>query len=691
MEASMDKNRAAVILVLFVVSAVFLGACSQEPSDEAAGDGISLEEAAEAVLQEVVDPDTLTHEVIVFAHPSPLQSGDVLESYCPELIEEEAFRVQIESEKWFFWIEDRPGARFAHPTRFVFVDRVTGEILATEDEWWPVLNGEGLWVDSKDYWDEENWVFSNVEWRPSFLSEAGSSLNGNPFSSQLTVTGLGGSKMAMMQPPANPGAAIVINGWKSGESGKEDFEADADGMHDALEGAGFDTTYLGPDEDTNPDKNGASGLEPIVDWLGEKAAEMKPSQTLLFYITAHGSVSEASGRGFADSIFENTLQLQLQRFDPGVHIIVIVDSCKSGSFIDSLKLVADVTITSTNPTDPGWGDIDRDNDPNPDDKGGEFTSGFVEDWVRILSDPAEIARVAARAERRGENFWEALAGESYVTAVEKDAAYLNGMSFPMIEHGGPATKPSPTPALDVLDGAVFDVDIEIGADPSNHGPFIKLPFTMKLTIRIDSVTFEGPPPWVTVTGELEEDGSFIASGSGTVAGFSGIAVTFEGNLSHQALSGEYVMGTEGGLPGGQSITYIVTGSPVSTEASPTPEPPGAETPQEFYERYTEAMHSQEVGFLYDRLHPVVIERYGAEACQSYLQTILDPGFDIGVEGVGDLGPWIYEMDDRSTQIEDVFPVDVVLTSRGETKSFEVHLALMGGKLYWFTDCGEPLE
>jgi hypothetical protein len=691
MEASMNKNRATFVLVLFLMCTVSLYACSQAPSDKAAGDGISLEEAAEAVLQAVVGPDTLTHEVIVFAHPNLLRSGDVLEAYRPQLIEEEAVQVEIESATWFFWIEDRPGARFAHPTRFVFVEQETEEILTTEDEWWPVLNGEGLWVDSQDYWDEANWVFSNVEWRPSYLSKAGGGLNVSPFASRLVLASLGGSRATRLQPPANPGSAIVINGWKSGETGKEDFEADADGMHDALEGAGFDTTYLGPDEDSNPDKDGAGGVEPIVDWLGEKAAQMQPSQTMLLYITGHGSVSKATGRGFADDIFENTLQLQLQRFDPGVHIVVIVDSCKSGSFIDSLKEVADVTITSTNPTDPGWGDVDRDNDPNPDDKGGEFTSGFVEDWNQILHDPAEVARVAARAERRGENFWEALAGESYVTAVEKDAAYINGMSFPMIEHGGPATKPSPTPSLDVLDGAIFEVDIEIGADPSNHGPVIQFPFSLKLTIQIDSVTFEGPSPWVTVSGELEPDGSFIASGSGTVAGFSGIAVTFEGNLSHEALNGEYVMGAEGGLPGGESITYNVTGAPAAAAASPTPEPAGAETPQEFYEQYTESMHSQEVGFLFDRLHPDVIERYGAEACRSYLQTILDPTFEISVEGVGDLEAWIYERDERTTQIEDVLPVDVVQTSRGETSAFVAHLALIDGILYWFTDCGEPLE
>ncbi len=62
-----------------------------------------------------------------------------------------------------------------------------------------------------------------------------------------------------------------------------------------------------------------------------------------------------------------------------------------------------------------------------------------------------------------------------------------------------------------------------------------------------------------MTGELKEDGSFKASGTGVVAGRPNIRVEFDGKLSSTGLTGNYTMGVGGGLPNGQSITYTVQG------------------------------------------------------------------------------------------------------------------------------------
>ena len=97
------------------------------------------------------------------------------------------------------------------------------------------------------------------------------------------------------------------------------------------------------------------------------------------------------------------------------------------------------------------------------------------------------------------------------------------------------------------------------ADPAGHQPFVG-PMPSELGVAIASITITGAQAWVAVTGELAADGSFTATGTGTVAGFANIGVSFQGTLTEAGrLAGDYTMGTGGGLPGGQPITYGVEG------------------------------------------------------------------------------------------------------------------------------------
>ena len=54
---------------------------------------------------------------------------------------------------------------------------------------------------------------------------------------------------------------------------------------------------------------------------------------------------------------------------------------------------------------------------------------------------------------------------------------------------------------------------------------------------------------------MNEDGSFVATGSGTVAGFSSVGARFEGTLTTDGVSGTYTLGTGGELPQGLAIAY----------------------------------------------------------------------------------------------------------------------------------------
>lgn len=73
---------------------------------------------------------------------------------------------------------------------------------------------------------------------------------------------------------------------------------------------------------------------------------------------------------------------------------------------------------------------------------------------------------------------------------------------------------------------------------------------------VGTITISGEGRWVEVTGPINADGTFVAHGTGTVAGFPNIAVRFTGRYLVGRLSGEYAVGVNGGLPGGQAINYI---------------------------------------------------------------------------------------------------------------------------------------
>ncbi|MEQ8329359.1 MAG: Ig-like domain-containing protein [Longimicrobiales bacterium] len=91
------------------------------------------------------------------------------------------------------------------------------------------------------------------------------------------------------------------------------------------------------------------------------------------------------------------------------------------------------------------------------------------------------------------------------------------------------------------DGSPCAVAIEPGisvtSDPNGHAPFIGLGAVSSLSVQpgADGVlTVTGNGPWVTLTGTVAADGSFELTGTGTVAGFPGVTITFNGKLSLDA-------------------------------------------------------------------------------------------------------------------------------------------------------------
>ena len=231
------------------------------------------------------------------------------------------------------------------------------------------------------------------------------------------------------------------------------------------------------------------------------------------------------------------------------------------------------------------------------------------------------------------------------------------------------------------------VSIGITFDPAGHGSFVGMPNELMLQVHYGSITVEGPAPFVTVTGDVDADGRFSAVGIGTVAGFSNISVTMAGSVTPDGLDAEYSMGTEGGLPTGQAITYSMVGTPIV--AAPVD---GTADIEAFYENLNEAQGAGDATAMAELLHPAVFDLYGSEQCSTYLTGIVNPAVVFTPVEVLDFGAWRWERDGVSTSVDDAFAVMVNATVNGEDQgSVEAHIAYNGDDLAWFTDCGEPLN
>jgi len=221
----MTKRRWKTLsLFMFAFLLLSLSACggSEDAEDDGqkpSGKALTFEEAAQVVLDEVVKPDDLDHEVIVFGWPEPLTPEDELQSFAADDLTLPGETILVNQDSWFFWVDDAPVAYYVHPTRFVLVDVQTGEVSSHDEEWWPVLNGKSLWVETAEYWDEANWIFSNLETQSSSLNQ----LIGS-YKLSLPAT------RPLIQQEGGPNFAMVVNGWSTGQAAEEPMEHSREDM-----------------------------------------------------------------------------------------------------------------------------------------------------------------------------------------------------------------------------------------------------------------------------------------------------------------------------------------------------------------------------------------------------------------------------------------------------------------------------
>jgi hypothetical protein len=115
-----------------------------------------------------------------------------------------------------------------------------------------------------------------------------------------------------------------------------------------------------------------------------------------------------------------------------------------------------------------------------------------------------------------------------------------------------------------------------------------------------------------------------------------------------------------------------------------------ETIEAFATKLSEAFRTSNWGFAMERLHPAVVELYGAPLCAAYLRDQADPSFNINVTASSGPETWDWERDDRITTLENVFEVSASVTAHDQTNVTTLHMIRAeDGTFRWLTDCGVP--
>jgi hypothetical protein len=394
---------------------------------------------------------------------------------------------ELERYTWLAWIDRDPGnVFFAHNTEFVYIDAVTGQYEKAADDFWPSVNGESFEGELTDMVatydiaaaageDRLPWMNLSVEdIKKMFAIEAKASETQNKM------------RITPDEADAPPGEyyALIVSGF--GKNAWVFLEG-AHLMYDALLPLGYNDahiTFIAPYHKAIDPKWSHYGINaPLVDSdrvdtrtsptnvsvaLDDLKGKLTKNDSLFVFILAHGAlrkfalgepVSASEKMGAHDLRFGSPAEYGAARFadkllkdTKACEVMVLFDSCHSGWHEEYLRARYDPekvkrlqVAHSTNRDTISYGadyrkprststpaKLDLDSgapgslfvDPNPADRGGEFSSGFIE------------------------NIGSGIFSTAYEAAIANDAARMNNFTHPYLwtlGESGPCTATATPP------------------------------------------------------------------------------------------------------------------------------------------------------------------------------------------------------------------------------------------------------
>jgi len=124
--------------------------------------------------------------------------------------------------------------------------------------------------------------------------------------------------------------------------------------------------------------------------------------------------------------------------------------------------------------------------------------------------------------------------------------------------------------------------------------------------------------------------------------------------------------------------------------APGATPAAAETPEGFLPVFSAAIRTGDERFLFEHLHPAVVEFYGERACHVYLRDFVVPDSELQYRSAAEPAEFTWIADGTATLVQDVVNVDVTAVSEEGEIDRVIHLGIVEGSLRWFADCGDPV-
>lgn len=120
-------------------------------------------------------------------------------------------------------------------------------------------------------------------------------------------------------------------------------------------------------------------------------------------------------------------------------------------------------------------------------------------------------------------------------------------------------------------------------------------------------------------------------------------------------------------------------------ATPSPQPTlDPATVEEFASELLVAFQLGDTTYLFDRLHPFVLERYGERECRREVHGYPpDPSESWTVQSSSGPAPWDWVTDDLTTTVDDTWTVNIEIPDEGPR---DVHFTPFEGTWRWFLDC-----
>jgi hypothetical protein len=115
-----------------------------------------------------------------------------------------------------------------------------------------------------------------------------------------------------------------------------------------------------------------------------------------------------------------------------------------------------------------------------------------------------------------------------------------------------------------------------------------------------------------------------------------------------------------------------------------------ERPATFLSELVQAQRVGDQTFLFARLDPAVLARYGTAQCRAAVGQFQDPSIALRLLSVSGPASYPYTTDGHTVTVQNIYTLHVTGTEANQPVNRDLHSALVDHRFRIFIDCGQPL-